>query len=408
MAQNVNIRINAKDNASRVFKRIAIAAGAFLGFRAIGRFVKESTQEWILQEVATTKLEQALRATGHAAGFSAKQLQVYSGELEKTTTIAADLWDTSMSLMATFRNVSGDIFKESILLVGDVSTAMGTDLKSATIQLGKALNDPIAGMSALTRVGIQFSQQQKDSIKTFQEQNNIMGAQRIILDELSNQFGGQAKAAVQNLEGAIKQLANAWGEAKDALVGYMVKSTDLDTNIRLVTVLIENMGDTWSLVMKQMELSAIKLNNALVDWTIGDWMMGRISGQGTQGGHRAEQQAGDELLAIQERIAKRLAVRISAGIPTPGSGFRGGPFIPPPPDDPANKALKELKRRQRNQTTEARFLGGGDGSPVRKTNQTLSRIEKQLMNLNRREERRDQNLGRRRREPNIEVVGSLI
>ena len=46
-----------------------------------------------------------------------------------------------------------------------MAAVFGQDLSQATIQLGKALNDPIKGLSALTRVGIQFTEQQKKEIK---------------------------------------------------------------------------------------------------------------------------------------------------------------------------------------------------------------------------------------------------
>jgi hypothetical protein len=81
----------------------------------------------------------------------------------------------------------------------------------AAIQLGKALNDPTQGVSALSRVGVSFTDVQKDMIKKLQESGDMMGAQRIILGELEKQFGGTAEAVGKTLPGALDRLDNAIG-----------------------------------------------------------------------------------------------------------------------------------------------------------------------------------------------------
>ena len=77
----------------------------------------------------------------------------------------------------------------------DMSEVMQQDLKSSLLQIGKALNDPIANMGALSRAGVQFNQSQKDLIKSLWESGNSIQAQEIILKELESEFGGAAVAA---------------------------------------------------------------------------------------------------------------------------------------------------------------------------------------------------------------------
>ena len=77
----------------------------------------------------------------------------------------------------------------------DLAQAMGGAPKDAAIQLGKALNDPIKGISALTRIGVTFTDEQKAQIKTMQEAGDMAGAQGVILAELNKEFGGSAQAA---------------------------------------------------------------------------------------------------------------------------------------------------------------------------------------------------------------------
>jgi phage-related minor tail protein len=72
------------------------------------------------------------------------------------------------------------------MAVADLSAAMGQDFKASSIQLGKALNDPIKGLSALRRVGIQFTEQQEKQIEKMVESGDVMGSQKQILKEYIN------------------------------------------------------------------------------------------------------------------------------------------------------------------------------------------------------------------------------
>jgi hypothetical protein len=84
------------------------------------------------------------------------------------------------NMLLTFTNVrnevgkGNDIFNQATRTVQDMAAAFGGDATSNSKILGKALNDPIKGVSALTRVGVSFTEQQKDQIKTLVESANIL------------------------------------------------------------------------------------------------------------------------------------------------------------------------------------------------------------------------------------------
>jgi phage-related protein len=125
--------------------------------------------------------------------------------------VEGEVVQNSSNLLLTFtkvRNETGknnDVFNQAQKAILDMGVAMnngsteGLDLSAASIQVGKALNDPIQGVTALTRVGVQFTEQQKEQIKTLVESGDTLGAQKIILKELETQFGGSAAAAGKNL-----------------------------------------------------------------------------------------------------------------------------------------------------------------------------------------------------------------
>ncbi|MCK5604116.1 phage tail length tape measure family protein [Candidatus Pacearchaeota archaeon] len=190
---------------------LAVVAGASI--RALSK-----------QEEAEAKLEQVIRATGGAAGFTAEQLKKEASELQKLTKFGDEAIIESQALLATFREIKGENFKEATSLVLDMATLFG-DARSATIQLGKALNDPIRGVTALTRVGVTFTDQQKQQIRNYQEMGDVTKAQKVILEELQNQFGGVAAAAADTIGGRFEQLKNSLGDTLEE-IGGLIAGTD--------------------------------------------------------------------------------------------------------------------------------------------------------------------------------------
>lgn len=165
-----------------------------------------------------------IKSTGGAAGVTADQVATLADQLERKTGIEAESIQRGQNLLLTFTNIkdaagaNNDIFTQATRIMADLGTAMGTDASGAAIQLGKALNDPTAGITALTRVGVTFTDAQKAQIKALQESGNMMAAQKIILAELNKEFGGSAAAAGQTFAGALNRVANGLGSITEAMM----------------------------------------------------------------------------------------------------------------------------------------------------------------------------------------------
>jgi hypothetical protein len=100
-----------------------------------------------------------------------------------------------------------------------MSVALGSDLQGATIQVGKALNDPIKGIAALQRVGVSFTAGQKKTIESLVDSGKTMEAQKLILKELNKEFGGSAKAFGKTMPGQIEKAKNSFAEMAATLLG---------------------------------------------------------------------------------------------------------------------------------------------------------------------------------------------
>lgn len=164
--------------------------------------------------------EAVIKSTGGAANVTATAVGNLANALSRKTAIDDENIQSGENLLLTFRDVrneagrGNDIFTQATKVALDMSTAMGTDLNGSVIQIGKALQDPILGLTALRRVGVGFTQDQKEQIKTLVETGDKMGAQKIILAELTAEFGGsaaKAKTPLKELELNVKNTAESIG-----------------------------------------------------------------------------------------------------------------------------------------------------------------------------------------------------
>jgi len=179
--------------------------------------IKAATDAYIKQEQAVFQLEQRIKSTGGAAGKTTAELQATAAALQKITVFGDEATMELQALLLTFTQIRGDQFDEATIAIQNVASAMGTDLKSAALQVGKALNDPAGQLSALSRSGIQFTKDQKGMIKEMVKLGDVAGAQTVILKELENQFGGAA--GVHGLGGALKQFGNTFGDTLEIIGG---------------------------------------------------------------------------------------------------------------------------------------------------------------------------------------------
>lgn len=157
-------------------------------------------------EGATKQVEAVLRSTGGAAGVTMKQVNQLSDSLSRMSGVDDDVIQGAQALMLTFTRVSKDVFPAAQKAALDMSVALKMDLNSATMLVGKALNDPIKGMTALTKAGVSLTTGQKAVIKSLEETGHHSEAMAMILKELQTEFGGSAAAARDTLGGALQAL----------------------------------------------------------------------------------------------------------------------------------------------------------------------------------------------------------
>ena len=184
-----------------------VAAGAMAAV-----FTRAVIKNTIEQDHAVAQLNASLKSTGRFTEEASKAMQDHAAALQQVSTFGDEAIITMQSQLLTFVKLGGEVLPRTTQAVLDLSAKMDQGLKESAVQLGKALNDPVANLGALSRVGIQFTDAQTDLIKSLAETNRLSEAQGIILDVLEEQFEGSAAAARKTLGGALKVLSNNFGD----------------------------------------------------------------------------------------------------------------------------------------------------------------------------------------------------
>ena len=185
-------------------------------------------------QTLANKTAAVLQSTGNTANTSVKGIQSLASSLENLSGVDEALIVNSQNVLATFTKVKNgfgagnDVFDQGAKAALNMSTALGSDLQGATIQIGKALNDPIKGVTALGRAGVQFTKEQKDQIKTLIASGDQLGAQKVILAELEVQFGGAAEAAGKGFAGSMARMKDSVGDAtRNIAMAFLPTLADL-------------------------------------------------------------------------------------------------------------------------------------------------------------------------------------
>jgi len=183
---------------------IGAASGAF-------RFLSDSVNEAREARKAMAQTAAVMKSMGRTE--APKKIEQMVDELSRVSGIDDDELRKMTNVLFTFGNVTDDVFVKANELALDLSVSYGKDLNSAAIMVGKALNDPLKGLTALGRVGVQFTAQQTAQIKEMMAVNDVAGAQAIIVKELTRQVGGSAAAQADG----IAKAQVAWGNLKEAI-----------------------------------------------------------------------------------------------------------------------------------------------------------------------------------------------
>ena len=224
------------------FNMASLGAAGAVALMAGG--MKRAVSEALEAERVMAATEAVIKSTGGAAGMTAEEISGLAEAESRLTSIDDEVVQSGMNMLLTFKGIGEETFPRASRAMEDMAVAMAKgdtsaiDLQGAAIQLGKALNDPITGVSTLKRVGVQLSEQQEQQIRDFMEVNDLASAQAIILSELESQFGGMAESMGNTAAGKIEKAKNSLNNLYETI------------GAKLLPV-IGAAADTWTLLMNK-------------------------------------------------------------------------------------------------------------------------------------------------------------
>ena len=176
-------------------------------------------------------------------GLFGESTQIVSDRLvklaEKTalnTGVDQNAIKLTQAKLLTFRELAktagivGGAFDRATAAAVDMASAGFGDATSNATQLGKALNDPIKGITALTRSGITFTAEEKKLIATLVQSGQTLQAQEMILKAIEMQVGGTAVATANSSDKmkvafslVSEQIGTALLPAFDRIVAFTIE-----------------------------------------------------------------------------------------------------------------------------------------------------------------------------------------
>lgn len=211
----------------------ALAAGAKIGaagLLGLGVAAKIGFDELVDSQRVMKQTQAVIKSTGGEANVTAEHVDTLSQSLLQLSGVDDETIASGENMLLTFRNIhnevgkGNDIFDQATKATLDLSVAMGKDMQSSAILVGKALNDPVKGMTSLRRVGVSLSTQQEALVKHLVKTGDTMAAQKIILGELTKEFGGSAAAAGTTLPAQLSKLREGFADVAAQLVSALLPS----------------------------------------------------------------------------------------------------------------------------------------------------------------------------------------
>lgn len=205
------------EHAKSVVHELKSAFFELFAIEKVFEFLKDSFDDFQKDILATANLNTGIKNLHGTLGITSEALKAQREELSRHSLASQTVIKESQAMLTTFQSVHGDIFKNAIPAIANLSAKMGIDMVDATKSVGFALDNPAEGLMRLRRQGVMFTDSQKILIQNLDATGHHAQAQAEILKLLESRFGGAAQAAAN---------AKPWTVFKSQVTEAMVKVGD--------------------------------------------------------------------------------------------------------------------------------------------------------------------------------------
>jgi ribosomal protein L12E/L44/L45/RPP1/RPP2 len=219
----------AKSSFNGLSKTVG-ALGIGLGLGSLVNYAKTATQGFEQAEIASSKLANVMESMG--VGMSTARVDAYAESLQNLVAVDADVIKSAQTKLATFSNLAmsadtaGGMFDRATVATLDLAAVFGGDASRQAVALGKALQDPVRGITALRKQGVDFTEEEKQKIKTLVQTNKVLEAQDYILGVIEKQVGGTAAAGASVFDRMKLSMDSVSDELGGILLPYLKDFAD--------------------------------------------------------------------------------------------------------------------------------------------------------------------------------------
>jgi hypothetical protein len=232
----------------------SLAPAAQIGLLALGGMAVGAVRAAEEAGVADNRLQnvaESMGLFGSQTDTVVQRLKDFADTTMMATAVDDEIIKSTQAKLLTFKNLAqtadevGGAMDRATLAAIDLAAAGFGEAEQNAVQLGKALQDPVKGITALARSGVTFTEQEKEKIAVLVESGKVLEAQDMILSAIETQVGGTAEATATGsakMAVAFGEMAESIGKALlplvEKLVPIMVGFFDIVAeNSGLVTVL---------------------------------------------------------------------------------------------------------------------------------------------------------------------------
>jgi DNA-directed RNA polymerase subunit F len=211
------------DKAKKAFAAVGVAALAVgVGLAKFGADSIAAAENVAQADNRLQQVAKSMNLFGAETEKVAQRLIDFAEKNELLVGVDGEVIKATQAKLLTFKELAktademGGEFDRATMAALDLAAAGFGSAESNATQLGKALQDPIKGLTALTRSGITFTAEEKNKIKTLTESGQVLSAQQMILSAIEKQVGGTAQAtakASDRMKLAFENINEAVGKA---------------------------------------------------------------------------------------------------------------------------------------------------------------------------------------------------
>lgn len=224
-------RMRGLGNSFARFGRAAVASTVLVGaaLAKVGMDSLKAAEESATANKRLDSIAESMKLFGDQASVVSKRLQDYASATQFATGVDDESIKATQAKLLTFKELAksageaGGAFDRATKAAIDLAAAGFGTAEGNAVQLGKALQDPVKGITALSRAGVTFTAAERKKIKTLVESNKMLEAQDVVLKAIETQVGGTAEASVKSTDKiklAFDEIAETIGTA---LLPYIEK-----------------------------------------------------------------------------------------------------------------------------------------------------------------------------------------